>query len=430
MSGCRYICASMPSFSRIGSCRICDNTELVPVLDLGEQSLTGVFPSSPEERVTRGPLEIVKCTGGPDVCGLLQLHDSYQSGEMYGQNYGYRSSLNQSMVQHLAQVVASAVEFASPNPGDVVIDIGSNDGTTLSFFDSSLVRVGVDPIADKFAEYYDEAILRIADFFSADRLDSLLGGQKAKIVMSIAMFYDLENPQNFVDQIASVLADDGVWFFEQSYMPRMLETTAYDTVCHEHLEYYAFSQVERLLQNAGLEPLNIELNDVNGGSFAIMAGRRGSRRKADPARLTSVRNAEEVAGLTSRLPFDEFRRNVHAHRDSLVETISSINRSGKTVAGYGASTKGNVILQFCRFSAKDIPWIAEVNSDKFGHVTPGTMIPIVSEAEARSMNPDYFLVLPWHFRSNLVMREEQYLRSGGKMIFPLPEIEILGWTSH
>ena len=136
-----------------------------------------------------------------------------------------------------------------------------------------------------------------------------------------------------------------------------------------------------------------------------MAGKRGSRRKADPARLTSVRNAEEVAGLTSRLPFDEFRRNVHAHRDSLVETISSINRSGKTVAGYGASTKGNVILQFCRFSAEDIPWIAEVNSDKFGHVTPGTMIPIVSEAEARSMNPDYFLVLPWNFRSNLVLPE-------------------------
>jgi len=348
---------------------------------------------------------------------------------MYGESYGYRSSLNQSMVAHLSATVRKLLSVAQPGSGDVVIDIGSNDGTTLSFFPGDLVRVGVDPMASKFAEYYNRDVVRIADFFSAGAIDTALDGRKAKIITSIAMFYDLDDPQSFVEQVASTLQEDGVWYFEQSYMPLMLDTNAYDTICHEHIEYYSLAQIEWLLERSGLTVIDASTNDVNGGSFAITAGKKSANRQTCDDKLSAMRRAEAKADLRSAKPFERFRENVYAHRQKLRELVDSINRDGRTVVGYGASTKGNVLLQFCDFTANDIPCIAEVNADKFGRVTPGSLIPIVREDEARAMKPDFLLALPWHFRRNLVDRERAFLSNGGRMIFPLPEVEIVDQRS-
>jgi NDP-4-keto-2,6-dideoxyhexose 3-C-methyltransferase len=263
----------MESFRSIESCRICGNTELVPVLNLGEQSLTGVFPRSRQQPITRGPLELVKCHGSDDVCGLAQLRHSYSSAEMYGDNYGYRSSLNRSMVGHLRSKVESLRKIVDLKPGDVVLDIGSNDGTTLSFYPDDLTRVGMDPTAARFREFYKPGIHVIPDFFSAERFQQELGNRKAKLVTSIAMFYDLEEPLEFVRQVAAVLDDDGIWHFEQSYMPSMLTQTAYDTICHEHLEYYGLRQIQWMMDRCGLRIIDVQLNDVNGGSFAITVAR-------------------------------------------------------------------------------------------------------------------------------------------------------------
>ena len=422
--------APMPNFRAVELCRICGNSELVPILDLGEQSLTGVFPRTPDEPVTRGPLELVKCSGGENVCGLVQLRHSYSPAEMYGESYGYRSSLNRSMVMHLAETASNVRALASPSPGDVIIDIGSNDGTTLSFFPADLVRVGVDPLASKFAQSYDADVLRIPDFFSAAIVDTVLGGRKAKIITSLAMFYDLENPQNFVNEVAGALAHDGLWYFEQSYMPLMLAMTSYDTICHEHLEYYALRQIEWLLLRAGLRVLDVNINDVNGGSFAITAAKVGSLHPVNRHGIDTIRSAERDAHLFSLSPFERFHDDVVAHRRALRDLVERINRAGETVLGYGASTKGNVLLQFCNFTTAQIPFIAEVNADKFGRVTPGTSIPIIPETEARAMKPDFFLALPWHFRNNLIEREREFLESGGRMIFPLPAIEIVDRESR
>jgi hypothetical protein len=420
----------MSNFRPIEVCRICGNSDLIPVLSLGEQSLTGVFPRSPEEPVTRGPLELVRCSGGPDVCGLVQLRHSYSSSEMYGPGYGYRSSLNQSMVTHLAETARKVCALALPEVGDVVIDIGSNDGTTLSFFPEKMLRVGVDPLASNFAHSYDPRILRVPDFFSREALDSVLEGRKATIITSLAMFYDLEDPQHFVNEVSSVLADDGVWYFEQSYMPLMLRTTAYDTICHEHLEYYALRQVEWLLVRADLKLIDVHINAVNGGSFAITAAKTSSRQRPNQDRIEAVRAAERMADLESPNPFEQFRKNVFAHRDALRDVVTGIREEGETVIGYGASTKGNVLLQFCDFTTDHIPFMAEVNEDKFGRFTPGTSIPIISQEQARSMKPDFFLALPWHFRDNLIAREREFLAAGGRMIFPLPAIEVVGRESR
>lgn len=409
----------------VGACRICGNTELAPILHLGDQSLTGVFPRTREEPITRGPLELVKCLGGSEVCSLVQLHHSYSSQEMYGANYGYRSSLNRSMVGHLKMTVDRLMGLVNPSRGDLVLDIGSNDGTTLSFYPKYLTRVGMDPTAGKFRQFYPAEVHAVADFFSSDRFRAEFGSTRAKIITSIAMFYDLENPCEFVQQIASVMDDDGVWHFEQSYMPLMLKRTAYDTICHEHLEYYGLRQIKWILEQCGLELVDVTLNDVNGGSFAVTAAKRRSKFSRRPRSVMQLLAEEDNAGLQTLAPFERFARSVNDHRAGLLDLLGSISREGSTVLGYGASTKGNVILQFCGLGPGDIPCIADVNPDKFGCVTPGSGIPIVSETTAHSMSPDYLLVMPWHFRQNLIMRESDFLRRGGKMILPLPKLEVV-----
>jgi len=408
---------------KLQKCRICGNSNLFPVLSLGNQVLTGVFPRTKGEKITCGPLELVKCDG-EGVCSLLQLAHSYDSAEMYGANYGYRSGLNRSMVSHLGQKVRKLLTKYPVSPGDLVLDIGSNDGTLLSNYPEGILPVGMDPTAAKFREYYQPRITVIPDFFSAEKFLAETGGKKARMVTSIAMLYDLESPLDFVRQIASILDNNGVWHFEQSYMPSMIEVNAYDTVCHEHLEYYGLRQIQWMLEKNGLKILEVEINDINGGSFAVTAALESSRLTANESQIRKILEEESIFETTE--PYEQFARRVSAHRDALREKISAITREGASILGYGASTKGNVILQYCDLTTHEIPAIAEVNPDKFGAYTPGTLIPIISELEAHAQKPDYFLVLPWHFRSNLLEREAVYIRNGGKMLFPLPSIEIVG----
>lgn len=411
------------SIKEISECRISGSRHLVSVLNLGDQYLTGVFPRSTNQAITKGPLELVWC---PDS-GLLQLKHSYSLSEMYGANYGYRSGLNGSMVNHLKGKIRGIERQHQPRPGDWVLDIGSNDGTLLNAYSvAGLHRVGMDPTAEKFRQYYDGEIDVLAEFFSANRFLEASGGQRAKIITSIAMFYDLEDPGAFVQDVKNALDPSGVWHLEQSYMPSMLRTNAYDTVCHEHLEYYSLQVIKDLLEKNGMRVVTAQMNSVNGGSIAITACHEEcTTLRTDPI-IDWMLRQEDRWELSSPKPYREFEDRVFKHRTDLQRLIQSLVSDGKRVLGYGASTKGNVLLQFCQFGPDLIPAVAEINTEKFGAYTPGTHIPIISEAEARAMRPDYFFVLPWHFKSGIVQREHDYLESGGKLIFPLPEIEIVG----
>lgn len=408
--------------TEINKCRISGSSNLITVLDLGVQALTGVFPKNVDDTITSGPLRLVWC---PDS-GLLQLQHTYDLSEMYGDNYGYRSGLNRSMVAHLHQKVKHLQRIHPIYAGDIVVDIGSNDATLLKAYDAQGVRrVGIDPTGNKFREFYTEDIELIPDFFSADIYLNAVQKKPAKIVTSISMFYDLESPMNFVRDIHDILDSDGIWHFEQSYMPTMLRMNAYDTVCHEHLEYYSLGVVKRLLENCNMKVIDVQMNSINGGSFAVTAARKESTLKANNAVINWMLGQEDRMGLHTPKPFRNFEERVFEHRENLKQLIGDLNADGKKVMGYGASTKGNVLLQFCGFTSKDIPFIAEVNSDKFGAFTPGTGIQILSERDVKAMKPDYMLVLPWHFRDDIIRREAEYLASGGKLIFPMPEIEIV-----
>ena len=413
----------MTNYTEIKTCRVEKNSRnLLPVLSLGHQALTGVFPKSASEHVTEGPLDLVWC---PES-GLLQLKHTYESSEMYGDNYGYRSGLNQSMVDHLTSKVRYLERLVPLTSGDVVLDIGSNDCTTLKAYERrDIRRIGIDPTGKKFANYYPADVKLVPDFFSAEAYHSVMD-KPAKIITSIAMFYDLDAPISFAQQIERCLADDGVWHFEQSYMPSMLRLNSYDTICHEHLEYYSLGVVDKILSAAGLKIVDVIMNNINGGSFAVTATKvSNSSRKVNHAVVNWMLEQEDRMGINTPRPYRDFEERVFRHREDLVRLIRALVADGKKVFGYGASTKGNVVLQFCGLTVSDIPVIAEVNPEKFGRVTPGTHIPIVSEAEARAMKPDYFLVLPWHFKDGILRREKDYLASGGKFIFPFPEIEIV-----
>ncbi|HTC00206.1 MAG TPA: class I SAM-dependent methyltransferase [Ferruginibacter sp.] len=407
--------------SEINKCRISGSSNLITVLSLGEQYLTGVFPKSIDEEVSKGPLDLVWCPNS----GLLQMKQSYSLDEMYGDNYGYRSGLNASMVKHLQQKINTLERLAQPTEKDLVIDIGSNDATSLKAYKSNCRKVGIDPTGLKFKEYYTDDISLIPTFFSSAALNKDFPNEKAKIITSIAMFYDLEDPTTFVKDIEECLTEDGIWYFEQSYMPSMLRTNSYDTICHEHLEFYSFKVVKTLLENCNMRVVDVQMNAINGGSFSITACKKNAAYKSNNAIINWMLQQENDMGLDTLKPYKDFEERVFKHRKNLIDLIEALVADGKKILGYGASTKGNVLLQFCGITSKQIPFIAEVNDQKFGSFTPGTFIPIISEKEARAMKPDYFLVLPWHFKNSILEREKEYIEQGGKFIFPLPEIEIV-----
>lgn len=411
-------------YTEIERCRICGNQDLQSVLHLGNQALTGVFPKSRDQEVESGPVELVRCNSdrGNDACGLVQLKQSYDVSSLYGMNYGYRSGLNPSMVAHLrskAEMIQSRVALRAD---DIVLDIGSNDGTFLHQINArNIHRIGMDPTGIKFGEFYGPDLTLVPDFFSAAKFRDVVGSKKARVVTSMSMFYDLESPLEFMSQVADVLAENGVWVCEQSYLPAMLETTSYDTICHEHLEYYGLKQIQFMVERTGLHLVDVEFNDINGGSFSFIAGKK-------PATSAVVDNAfakEATYQLDNPATYSTFSERVLRHRDELKSLLSSWSKAGKVLFGYGASTKGNVLLQYCDISPGDLNCIAEFNADKFGSFTPQTLIPIVDEGWARNQKPDGFLVLPWHFRKFIIDKEVNFLEHGGALMFPLPDLEVV-----
>jgi len=406
---------------KLTNCRICGSAELTRILDLGVQALTGIFPKSPEAPITAGPLILVKCTA-EQGCGLLQLAHSYDLEEMYGENYGYRSGLNASMVAHLCAKVERIKAYGVIDDGAIILDIGSNDGTTLGLYALDNVRlVGIDPTAAKFRQYYKDGITVIPDFFSADRFREAFGEEKARVITSFSMFYDMEDPTGFMREVSGILDEQkGIWVCEQSYMPLMLETNSYDTACHEHLEYYALAQIMWMAERAGLEIVDVELNAVNGGSFSFVAQRVGGALSRTAA-VEDLLARERALNLDDLGIYRKFADDVVRLRAEFLAFLNRAKAEGKRVAALGASTKGNVLLQYCEVTPDLIEAVGEVNPDKFGAFTPGTNIPIIDEATLLASKPDYLVVLPWHFRSFF---ESQPRYAGLSLVFPLPELSV------
>ncbi len=401
----------------IQNCRLCESPELQKILELGDFSLSGVFPELPKDSVLRGPLTLMLC----EECSLVQLSVSFPSNEMYGDNYGYRSGLNTSMVKHLAGVVDYAEAIASVKSSDTVLDIGSNDGTLLRHWGSiPAQKIGIDPTAKKFLEHYDEASTPLADFFSSDVYFSAAQA-KARVVTSIAMLYDLEDPVGFCSQIEKVLDDEGVWVSEQSYMPWMVLTGAYDTICHEHIEYYSLTSINQMLAKSGLRCIDAEINDANGGSIRFAAVKIGSSKSASEG-VDALLAWESSLGISSPNFFDAFSSYVLNHGPQLNEVLSSFVNRGMKVGALGASTKGSIVLQHARLDSSVVSFVGDVNPFKFGRYMVSSDIQILQESQALIRSADVLLVLPWHFKETFRSILKDFLADGGVIVWPLPDL--------
>lgn len=408
------------------TCRSCGSS-LYPLLSLGNQYVSN-FVDGPLEKYLKAPLELVLCDQSSGGCGLLQLKHTVRPELMFTR-YWYLSGINEAMIAALQNVARKAEQMVELSEGDVVLDIGCNDGTLLRSYGPRDVKlVGFEPARNLISLAEVGTTKIINDFFNFESFEKHFGG-RAKIITSIAMFYDLDNPNKFVEDIARCLDPQGVWVVQMSYLPSMLEQNAFDNICHEHLEYYSMMALRNLLERHHLGIFDVELNDVNGGSFRVYVKHANSRLprgdEDSSSRLKEVDELEKSLGLDRREPYEKFRLRVQGLKKKLHDFIKAETQQGKTIYVYGASTKGNTLLQFCNLNHRLIKAAADRNPAKWGKKTVGTLIPIISEEQARADKPDYFLILPWHFLRVFRQREQVYLRSGGKFIVPLPEFQVI-----
>jgi NDP-4-keto-2,6-dideoxyhexose 3-C-methyltransferase len=411
------------------TCRICGSDRLVPVLNLGQQCLASVFESeAPPEWLRRPyPLELVRCSA-PEGCGLVQLGHSISPRVLY-RHYGYRSGINERMRRNLVDIARAAEDMVDLRPGDTVCDIGCNDGTFLAALAIPGVdRLGIDPAENVIASARDKGLDVICDFFSKAVYERARPGIKARIIATIAMFYDLDDPVQFVSDVAAVLAEDGLWVMEMAYFPFMLQNHSFDNICHEHLAYYCLRQLEWLLGQQGLDIHGVEFNRINGGSIRLFIRKHaaGPAPKATRAVLSQARREEQLLGLDTSTPYTVFYESALKIRNDLKRLLHDIRKRGQTVYAYGASTKGNIILQFCDIDNRLVSKAADRNPEKWFSRTPATGIEIISEQQAREERPDYFLVLPWAFLDFFKEREADFLQNGGKFILPLPDVRLIG----
>ena len=403
------------------NCRICNSKDLSDVIDLGELVLTGRFPAENENDPLSGRLALLRC----ENCGLIQLKDEYPLEQMYGTTYGYRSSVTDTMRLHLKSLFEYAYSFFN-NKDINVLDIGSNDGTLLSHYDThAKTLVGVDPCAKLHVKNYPDKAIIIDDFFSEDTVRASGFNGMFEIISSIAMFYDLPDPVKFASDIFNLLDDDGIWITEQTTSHTLVEQLAYDSICHEHLTYLSISDMQNICEKVGFKIIDISSNSSNGSSLRFTMAKRDSKRTVNVEGIENGKKQEKSFNLNNTDTWSKFGEDVIMHRSKLISAIKSLRSQNKTILGFGASTKGNVILQYCNLTTDDIPAIVERDPRKFTKETPGTRIKIISESEAKEYKPDIYLIFPWHFKEEIIKREHEFLEQGGGLLFLLPEIELV-----
>ena len=403
-------------------CRNCSSKSLVHIAQLGDFKYTGIFPTpGTSDSVPSGHLGLVICQD----CGLVQLDSFYEPSIMYGDHYGYASSITRSMTQHLFKCVNQILDYF-PISNSLnrykVLDIGCNDCTMLSAYPpEKFDRYGIDPSSKRFRGLISDDISVIEQLFSKDQIIAEFGHElKFDVISSFSMLYDLDDPNSFLRDVADLLSPGGLWVAEQTHSKFLIEELGYDSICHEHALYLSYENILKMASNAGLYPIDVVETSTNGASYLTFFTNDPSKHEVKTKKIKSVLEYEAALELTSLDVWSTFASRVNEHKSKLLDLITRIKLENKKIACLGASTKGNVLLQYLGLSSDDIVAISERDSRKVGLVTPGTNIPILSEDEVRMIAPDYLIVMPWHFASEIIEREKQLLQNGTKLIFPLP----------
>ena len=398
------------NYKELSKCRVCDGS-LEIVLDLGSIYQSN-FTNENSTNI-KSPLTLTRCT----KCNLVQLLHELDLDTMYRQ-YWYKSSLNPSMLIALQDIVTNTLNQVTLQKKDIIVDIGCNDTAMLRMYPADTIKIGFDPALN-----LAEEAKKYCDYFINNYFDSKAYPvkEKAKIVTTIAMLYDLPNPNEFIKQIKQILHEDGVWVIQFTDLLSMLKINAIDSVCHEHIEIYSLSVLKKLLNNQGLDIFDISYNTVNGGSLRAYVCHIDKRKILPSVNIQLKKEAEYITPNS----FKDFSVRIEKIKRDTVKYIKDCIEAGNTIYVLGASTKGNTLLQYYGLDNTQLQYAVEVNSEKFGLRTVGTNIPIISEETALSDPPNYFLVLPWHFKDMFIKKFDGYLQSGGKLIFPLPEPTVI-----
>mgnify|MGYP001162611122 FL=1 len=409
---------------KIEQCRICQNNNLKHILGLGNQHLVD-FLDNKEDINYVAPLELVLCSKKDNGCGLLQLQHTVPPDLLY-RKFWYKSGVNQTIRDDLKDIVRKAEKKIDLYDGDFVIDIGANDGTLLRFYNnSSLKLIGFEPATNLMEEASSGTFKIFNEYFNSRIFEESFGNKKAKIITSISIFYDLDNPHDFVEDITKILDENGIWILQMNYLVTMLENFAFDNIVHEHLEYYSLQSLEHLLDKHGLEVFDVEQNDINGGSIRAFIKFKDSNKFSISKRVNDMMVYETKIGLSDEKTYLDFARQIKSLKQQTCKFIKDEINNGKKIYVYGASTRGNTLLQYYGLNSQFIQAASERNPAKWGKYIVGSMIPIISEEQARLEKPDYFLILPWYFADEFVNRERKFLDDGGKFLIPLPQFKLI-----
>ena len=414
------------------NCKICKSSDLTEVLSLDDQYLSPTFVKSNKENKLadiKSPLTLMLCDKNKNQnnCGLLQLKEITEADLLYRQ-YFYRTATNDTMRKDLKDLVDQVLKIVRPKDQDIIVDIGSNDCTMLNFYENKFNLVGFEPAKNiKFLNKGNK-IKIINNYFNSQNFEEKFPKKKAKIITSCAMFYDLENPINFVKDIEKILDSDGVWCCQISYLDSMIRNNNFYDICHEHLSYYSLQSFEHLINMLNLKLFYAETNEVNGGSVRLYVCKKTTKKYDQinfEEKLKILRNEEKKLKLTSPETFFDFQKTITNLKVKTVNFVTKILENKRSVLALGASTKGNIILQHFGLTKDKIPFISERNLEKVGLKCLGSDIELISEEKARKINPDAFVVLPWNFKKEIVEREKDYLKSGGKLMFVMPYAHVV-----
>ena len=401
-------------------CRLCNSKSFNKIIDLGNQPLSGTFPKTNEKDPIKSPLELIRCK----KCDLIQLLHSADVTQMYGNSYGYNSSLSKLMVDHLKDRYKELVNFKKLKKNNNILDIGSNDSTFLGFYPKNNFKVGIDPSGSRFIKKYKKNNSNlIENFFNFKNVNSNFTNKKFDFITSYAMFYDIEEPVKFCKDISKLLKNDGIWNLELSYLPLLIQNMTYDQICHEHVTYYDLTMIKKVLNKANLQINKVSFNEINGGSFNLICSKKSSKLKIDTQGINNILENEKIYYENKNL--EGFALRISNNAKTLKEFLENTLRSKKKIIGYGASTKGNVILNYAGIDKKLISKICDANPFKYDRKTPGSQIPIITKESMRKLKPDYLLVLIWSFRREVILQEIEYIKKGGKLIVPLPTLHII-----
>jgi len=407
----------------LSNCRNCFGKKLNFLFSLGELSFTGKFPKTNKENIPRKEISLVKC----QKCHLVQLNKNFNLNYLYNTDYGYRSGINHTMRNHLKKVVENLIKIVEPKNNDYVLDIASNDGTLLNFYNKKLTTIGVDPILKKFSKFYRNINYRINGFFSKKVLEKILcNNKKIKIISALSVFYDLKKPNDFLKDISCILDEKvGVFYLEFCDLGSIIKKNLFDTICHEHLEYYSIEVIIDMAKKNQLRVFDIVQNNINGGSTGFYICKKNALYKNNTTNINKILKTEIKLNLKKLKTYKNLFNNILKIKKKLTTMLENLTQKGKIIHGYGASTKGNVLIQFFDLNKNQIRFISDRNPEKKNCYTPGSKIKIISEKLSRRLKPDYYLVLPWHFKKEILLREKKMLKFGTRFIFPLPKIKII-----